>query len=79
MFGDTEKPKFKAFKQEDGYVNNPFAKNLIQRLGPEFDPQNLMKKNPKMFQNMSMMGFALCADSEYEHTYLDRIKIGGGN
>ena len=31
-----------------------------------------------MFHNLSMLnGFALCAESEYEHTYLDRIKIGG--
>lgn len=29
---------------------------------------------------MSMMnGFALCAEVEYEHTYLDRIKIGNQN
>jgi len=40
----------------------------------------MISKNKKMFHNMSMMnGFALCAESEYEHTYLDRIKIDNQN
>jgi len=50
---------------------------LIQRLGPEFNPENLFSKNKKMFESLSMLdGFAFCADDdEYEHTFLDRIKI----
>lgn len=81
IFGEVEeKPKFKAYKPEETYENNPFTKNLIQRLGPEFDPKNLINKNKKMFEKMSMMnGFAICADVEYEHTYLDRIKIDNQN
>jgi hypothetical protein len=49
----------------------------MQRLGPEFNPNNLINKNKKMFHTLSMLdGFAFCADDdEYEHTYLDRIKI----
>lgn len=58
-------------------MNNPFTKNLMDRLGPEFNPTNLINKNQKMFQNLSMLGgFAFCGeDEEYQHTYLDRIKI----
>lgn len=49
----------------------------MDRLGPEFNPSNLINKNQKMFHNLSMLnGFAFCGDDEaYEHTYLDRIKI----
>ena len=49
----------------------------MERLGPEFNPTNLINKNQKMFHNLSMLnGFAFCGEDEaYEHTYLDRIKI----
>ena len=49
----------------------------MDRLGPEFNPSNLIKKNQKMFHNLSMLnGFAFIGDDEaYEHTYLDRIKL----
>jgi len=58
--------------------NNPFTKQLFNRLGPEFDPTNLINKNRKMFTHLNMLdGVALCSESElYERTYLDRIKIG---
>jgi hypothetical protein len=58
-------------------MNNPFTRNLMDRLGPEFNPSNLINKNQKMFHNLSMLnGFAFCGEDEaYEHTYLDRIKI----
>ena len=82
-------PLFKAFKQpcqemEDGgqsdigdINNNPFTKHLFSRLGPEFNPTNLINKNKKMFQHLNMLdGVALCAEDEnYQRTFLDRIKI----
>lgn len=80
------KQQFSALHQADSedtdselsnLANNPFTKNLMKRLGPEFNPANLINKNKKMFHNLTMLkGFALCAeDEEYEHTYLDQIKI----
>lgn len=59
------------------YANNPFTKILMNKLGPQFNPANLISKNKKMFHNLSMLdGLAICTDDEnYERTYLDQIKI----
>jgi len=42
-------------------MNNPLAKILLNKLGPEFDVTNIINKNQKMFKNFEMLdGIALC-------------------
>lgn len=66
--------------KEEELMNNPFAKHLFDRLGPEFDPTNLINRNKKMFKNFNMLdGIALCSDNDYQRTYLDKIKIDENN
>ena len=63
-------------------MNNPFTKNLMDRLGPEFNPSNLINKNQKMFQNLSMLnGFAFCGEDDgmmLALVYFSAFKCGSG-
>ena len=62
---------------QQSYINNPFTKYLMQKLGDKFDHHQFINKNKKMLNNLSMLdGIAFCGVADdYQHCFLDKIKI----
>jgi hypothetical protein len=64
-------------QHQQSYINNPFTKYLMQKLGDKFDHNQFITKNKKMLNNLSMLdGIAFCGVADdYQHCFLDKIKI----